>query len=173
MKKVLSLLVTLVMVLSCFFVFAGCKKVTYRVTTEEFFFSTDNGATYGNRRVEFPVGDTVYMQVVVFIESSDEKEHEISGELLIPNIQSVDAHYLKGQKITPIVDDVNGITTYPFEITTNEEWTFFFEFIPNSVGQLEMELTFDDQIDDRYDMINTIKMVEPEELAVEEDHSEN
>ncbi len=164
MKKVLSALMAGVMMFGLLTV-GGCKKkeVEYKVTVEDFFFSTDNGATYGNRRVEFPVGESVYMQVVVFIESDDEEEHVIEGELCIPNIQSVDAYYLKGQKITPKVDEVNEMTTYPFEITTNEEWTFFFEFVPNSEGNLDMELTFDDSIPARYDMTNTIKMVEEDD----------
>ncbi len=163
MKKALSALMTGVMVLGLLSV-GGCKKeVEYKVTEEEFYFSTDNGANYGNRRIEFPVGESVYMQVKVFIASDDEEEHTIEGELSIPNIQSVDAYYLKGQKITPKVDEVNGVTTYPFEITTNEEWLFFFEFVPNSAGNLDMELTFDDTIPARYDMTNTIKMVEVED----------
>ncbi|SDY46771.1 hypothetical protein SAMN02910264_02307 [Ruminococcaceae bacterium YAD3003] len=160
MRKVLSSFLAVAMILGCVFAFSGCKKPTFKVTTEEFYFSTDNGASYGNRRVEFEVGKSVYMQVVICIESSDKKEHEVSGELVIPDIKAVDAYYLKGQKITPDVDPINKTTTYPFTVTTNEEWTFFFEFVPNSVGKLEMELTFDDQVDEKYDMVNKIKLVE-------------
>lgn len=175
MKRTLSSLLAAVMLIGGLLAFSGCKKkdLTYKVSTEEFYFSTDNGSTYGNRRVEFPVGDSVYMQVVVLIESSDEEEHVIEGELSIPNIQSVDAYYLKGQKITPEVDDVNGVTTYPFEITTNEEWTFFFEFVPNSTGSIDMELSFDDTIPARYDLVNTIKIVEEDELDDAEDSNES
>lgn len=171
MKKVFSALLAGIVLSTSMLTCVGCsevssilpeKEVKYKVTAEDFYFSTDNGSTYGNRRVEFPVGESVYMQVVVFITSDDNKEHDIEGELIIPNVQAVDAYYLKGQKITPEVDEVNGVTTYPFEITTNEEWTFFFEFVPNSEGDVDMELNFDDNIPAKYDMVNTIKMVEAE-----------
>lgn len=171
MKKVLSTILVGIMVVCGLTAFTGCedgksakdvfkKEITYKVVTEDFFFSTDNGATYGNRRVEFEVGQSIYMQVVICIESSDSKTHEIEGEFTMPNVQTANAQYLKGQKITPKVDHAKNITTYPFVITTNEEWTFFFEFTPEIAGTLEMKLTFDDQIEEKYDMTNTIKMVE-------------
>ena len=154
--------------------FTSCKKkeedkINYKVKKEDFFFSTNNGKKYGNGRIEFPVGDSVYMKLVVYIQSSDGEEHDISGELMIPNIQAVDSYYVKGQKITPEEDEVNETTTYPFEITTDEEWTFIFEFIPNETGKLTMELSFDDSIAEKYDMTNTIKIVEKDDLDDDED----
>ena len=156
---------TSVLVFSTASGFSGCGKKKksskdYKVRSEEFFFSTDNGKHYGNGRVEFPVGDSVYMKVVVYIESKDGDGHDVEGQLSIPNIEAVDSYYLKGQKITPEVDDINELTTYPFEITTDEEWVFLFEFVPNEVGKLTMDLSFDDSIDEKYDMTNTIKIVE-------------
>lgn len=171
MKKIISTLLAGIMTIGGMLALSGCngdksgnnvfkKEITYKVVTEDFFFSTDNGATYGNRRVEFEVGKSVYMQVVICIESSDSKPHEIQGEFIMPYVDSLNARYLKGQEITPSTDYANKITKYPFVITTNEDWTFFFELTPNSAGTLDMKLTFDDQIDEKYDMTNTIKMVE-------------
>lgn len=172
MKKLLSIVLALVMV-STVVSLSGCSEPPvekgYKVSMEEFYFSTDNGATYGNRKVEFEVGKSVYMQVVVSVENKDpedDKIREIQCQLTIPNITSVDAYYLKGQKITPEVDAINGITTYPFVVTTGEEWEFFFEFVPNTVGSIEMELVFDDNVSEKYDMTNTIKFVEPKETEV-------
>jgi len=175
-KSKLSLLLATTILLASASGFTACGKKSkdkdknsYKVKAEEFFFSTDNGKHYGNGRVEFSVEKTVYMKVVVYIESSDGEEHDVSGTLTIPKIKSVDAHYLKGQKITPEEDEVNGITTYPFEITTNEEWTFLFEFIPNEVGKIKMDLSFDDSIAEKYDMTNTIKIVKDDEIEDEDD----
>lgn len=171
MKKRIAMLMSLVMMVAGMSLLSGCGKeeLTYNVDKEEFYFSTDNGSTYGNRKVEFEVGKSVYMQVVVDVTSSDEKPHDITGELKIPNIQAVDAYYLKGQKITPNEDSLNDYTVYPFTITTNEDWTFFFEFVPNSEGSIQMELTFDENVPEKYDMINTIKLVQPSEDANADD----
>lgn len=171
MKKRIEMLISLVMMVAEMLLLSGCGKeeLTYNVDKEEFYFSTDNGSTYGNRKVEFEVGKSVYMQVVVDVTSSDEKPHDITGELKIPNIQAVDAYYLKGQKITPNEDSLNDYTVYPFAITTNEDWAFFFEFVPNSEGSIQMELTFDDNVPEKYDMINTIKLVKPSEDASADD----
>ena len=158
MKRVLKVVMVMALVvISC----AGCdpEPPAYSVSKKEFFYSTDNGSSYGNRRIEFEVGKSVYMQLVINVKSDDEKSHDITGHLKIPNVKSVDAHYLKGQKITPNQDDISGFTIYPFNITTNEDWTFFFEFVPNNVETLQMELLFDDPVPDKYDDINTIKIV--------------
>lgn len=180
MKKALSAILVGLLIICGMIAFAGCKKdengsvknpfkkdVTYKVVSEDFYFSTDNGATYGNRRVEFEVGKSVFVQVVICIESSDKKPHDISGELTLPNVQTVNAQYLKGQKITPQIDEANKLIKYPFVITTNETWTFFFEFKPTGEDTIEMKLTFDDQIEDRYDMVNTIKMVKASTVSSE------
>lgn len=175
MKKKITMLMSLIMMVASMLILSGCGKdeITYTVDKEEFYFSTDNGSTYGNRKVEFEVGKSVYMQVVAKVTSSDEETHDITGELKIPNIQAVDAYYLKGQKITPNEDSLNDYTVYPFTITTNEDWTFFFEFVPNSEGSLQMELTFDDNVPDKYDMINTIKLVQPSEDTKDDAKTEN
>ena len=58
MKKKLSLLVTSVLVFTTASGFSGCSKKKekdsskkYKVRSEEFFFSTDNGKHYGNGRL--------------------------------------------------------------------------------------------------------------------------
>ena len=76
-------------------------------------------------------------------------------------INAIDAYYLRGQKITPTVDSINNITTYPFTISTNEDWTFIFEFSPSSEARVQMSLDFEDPIPDMYDGIYTIKFVAP------------
>ena len=93
--------------------------------------------------------------------TKEEKEN-ISGSLTIPNITAIDAYYLRGQKITPTVDEINNVTTYPFTITTNEDWTFIFEFVPSNEARVQMALDFEEPIPDIYDGIYTIKFVNPE-----------
>ena len=134
--------------------------ITYSVDKHEFYFSTDNGSTYGNKRIEFEVGKSVYMQLVIKVGSSDDKKHDITGQLKIPNVKTVDSYYMQGQKITPNQDDINGFSIYPFDITTNEEWVFIFEFVPNSEEVIQMELEFDEPVPEKYKFIKAIKMVD-------------
>lgn len=92
----------------------------------------------------------------------------VECELTIPNITSVDAKYYDGIVITPLKDEVNGITTYPLKIKIsdkkienikNSEEYFTFQFIPNKESEITTTLIFDDNIAEGYDKINTIKFV--------------
>lgn len=91
----------------------------------------------------------------------------INGELIIPNITSVDAKYYDGGNITPLVDEVTGITTYPLTIGISDKKSegikddkyFLFQFIPNRESEISVKLIFDDNIAERYDRMNTIKFV--------------
>lgn len=141
----------------------GCtdNKTVYTVEKRDFFYSIDNGATYGNERVELEVGQTVLMKVLVTVLTNKNDKEEINGSLTIPNINAIDAYYLRGQKITPTIDTINNITTYPFTISTNEDWTFIFEFSPACEARVQMSLDFEDPIPDIYDGIYTIKFVNP------------
>lgn len=155
---------TLVLAIICIFSLVGCKKeepTVYTVEKRDFYYSIDNGATYGNERVELEVGKTILMKVLVTVTTNKETKESISGSLTIPNINAIDAYYLRGQKITPTIDAINNVTTYPFTISTNEDWTFIFEFSPSSEARVQMSLDFEDPIPDMYNGIYTIKFVAP------------
>ena len=163
-RRIMSLLLAIVCVFGVFGLTA-CndeEPTTYTVEKRDFYYSIDNGATYGNERVELEVGQTVLMKVLVTVTTNKEEKENISGSLTIPNITAIDAYYLRGQKITPTVDEINNVTTYPFTITTNEDWTFIFEFVPSSEARVQMALDFEEPIPDIYDGIYTIKFVNPE-----------
>lgn len=89
----------------------------------------------------------------------------VECELIIPNITSVDARYLKGGNITPLIDEVAGITTYPMKIGISYEKSeditnsFLFQFIPNKESEISMRLIFDDNIAEQYDRMNTLIFV--------------
>lgn len=92
----------------------------------------------------------------------------VECELIIPNITSVDAKYYDGTVISPLIDELAGITTYPLKIgisdkknedITNLEWSFTFQFIPNKESEISVKLIFDDNIPQQYDKISTIKFV--------------
>lgn len=162
-KRILSLLLAIVCLFSVFSM-TSCgddEPTTYSVEKRDFYYSIDNGATYGNERVELEVGQTVLMKVLVTVTTNKEEKENISGSLTIPNITAIDAYYLRGQKITPTVDEINNVTTYPFTITTNEDWTFIFEFVPSNEARVQMSLDFEEPIPDIYDGIYTIKFVNP------------
>lgn len=148
---------------TCLFGLASCKKeaTVYTVEKRDFYYSVDNGSTYGNERVELEVGQTVLMKVLVTITTNKDTKEDIHGSLSIPNITAIDAYYLRGQKITPSIDTLNNVTTYPFTVSTNEDWTFIFEFSPSSEARVQMSLDFEDPIPDMYDGVYTIKFVNP------------
>ena len=75
----------------------------------------------------------------------------------------MDAYYYSGQKITPVKDDINNVTVYTFTIATNDTSLYFFKFVPTSASTVQMELDFEDPVPERYDTINTIEFVVPEE----------
>ena len=92
----------------------------------------------------------------------------VECELIIPNITSVDAKYYDGTVISPLIDELAGITTYPLKIgisdeksedITNLEWSFTFQFIPNKESEISVRLIFDDNIPQQYDKMSTIIFV--------------
>ena len=163
-NKLFNILVIIICVFGIM-ILSGCKEepTIYSVEKREFYYSLDNGSTYGNERYELEVGQTVLMKVIVCVTTNKEDKEQVTGMLSIPKIDAVDAYYLRGQKMTPTQDDINNITTYNFTITTNEEWTFIFEFSPNEAAMVQMELDFDDPIPEIYDVLNSIKFVNKEE----------
>lgn len=158
-RKVLCLILGSI----CLSKLASCqeKETIYTVEKRDFYYSIDNGATYGNERFELEVGQTVLMKVLVTVVTNKSEKEMINGSLTIPNINAIDAYYIRGKKITPTIDAINNITTYPFTISTNEDWTFIFEFQPASEARVQMSLDFEEPIPEIYDGIYTIKFVNP------------
>ncbi|MDY3903782.1 MAG: hypothetical protein SO007_01145 [Candidatus Enteromonas sp.] len=158
-RKVLCLILGSI----CLSGLASCqeKETVYTVEKRDFYYSIDNGATYGNERFELEVGQTVLMKVLVTVTTNKNEKEMINGSLTIPNINAIDAYYIRGKKITPTTDAINNITTYPFTISTNEDWTFIFEFQPASEARVQMLLDFEEPIPEIYDGIYTIKFVNP------------
>ena len=100
--------------------------------------------------------------VVFFVKKTD--LDFVSGELVIPNITSVDARYLDGTKITPFTDEKSGATTFPFQIPISleekEQKDFLiFQFIAKKESEISVDLKFDDNIAEKYNKIETIKFV--------------
>ena len=168
--KILSILSAACCVLCA----AGCSEdeTIYTVDKKDFYYSFDNGATYGNERVELEVGKTILMKVLVTVNTNKTEAETITGTLTIPQITAIDAYYLRGQKITPEYDELNKLTHYPFTITTNEDWTFIFEFSPAAEARVQMSLDFDDPIPSIYDSLYTIKFVN-EVTGSDEDKTED
>lgn len=162
-RKILSLLLLLGSVTTL----ASCKPATY-VAHAEFFYSSDAGKTYGNRTKEFEVGKTVYMQLIVMIESTGKNSEKIDITLTIPKVTAVDATYYDGQIITPIDIDAQNIIKYPFTVVAAKEpveWPFVFQFIPNSPGEVKMSLEYEKEGLSIYNKQNTVKFIEPTESS--------
>ena len=179
MKKIVSIILAFVMLLSVCFACVACddendntgssgssgsSAIQYRAAAD-FFYSDDKGHTYGNGTKEYEVNETVYMKVKAKVTTNNTTAETIKVTLTIPNITALDAKYYDGQPITPTYDAVQNVTTYEFTIVAAsdaQEWEFVFQFIPNAAAEVTMKLTFDDKIDALYDKQNTVKFVEAE-----------
>ena len=165
-KKHLSILVLLLFT----FTLIACDSNTEYTANSEFYYSSDAGKTYGNRTKEFTVGETVYMQLIVKVDSTSKKTSEVTLTLTIPSITSVDAKYYDGQPITPVKDEINNLTSYTFTViasNNSSEWNFVFQFIPNNPGEITIKLEFDDNVPTLYDKQNTVKFIEEENSDVD------
>ena len=123
MKKIISLILTAILLITPCFVLTGCEfgnpvaKTVY-VATADFFYSEDNGHSYGNGKKVYSVGETVYMQVIVKITSNKETPEPISFRLTIPGVETVIAKYFDGQPVTPL-STTDGEVIYEFTIPAN------------------------------------------------------
>ena len=75
-KRILGLFLGFV----CLLGLAGCKlkETVYNVEKRDFYYSIDNGATYGNERVELEVGQTILMKVLVTVTTNKKDKEEIN-----------------------------------------------------------------------------------------------
>ncbi len=170
MKKIVSLVMVAVMMLSACLALVSCGEEeieTYYVANADFFYSDDLGHSYGNGTKEYNVGEAVYMKVIARVNSTQEVPEPIKLTLTIPNITAVSATYFDGQPITPTIDVVKNVTIYEFTVPTNlpadsKAGEFVFQFVPNSEARVTLTLEFDDKVEPMYDKINTVLFVAPE-----------
>lgn len=162
LKKSTITIVTLMICIISAFTLSGCGKTTYTVSSE-FYWSSDAGATYGNRTKEYEVGENVYMQLIVRVDSTSKTQEEVGVTLTIPYVQDVVSKYMDGQIITPEVDELNHTTTYNFTVIASKsasDTNFVFKFIPTKATDITITLTFDDKISSIYDKQNTIAFID-------------
>ena len=79
-RRIMSLLLAIVCVFGVFGLTAcnDDEPTTYTVEKRDFYYSIDNGATYGNERVELEVGQTVLMKVLVTVTTNKEEKENSS-----------------------------------------------------------------------------------------------
>ena len=169
LKRIFALFFAIIM---CMNVATACDKEDVKKIGEPeyravsgFYYSSDNGHTYGDGTKEYSVGKTVYMKVKFKVISNKKKASTVSVVLSIPNIESVDAQYLDGQVIKPEYDAKNNVTSYTFTASASkepEEQECVIQFIPKAVGSFTMTLVFDDNVDPSYDSQSTLVFVEEE-----------
>ena len=162
MRRVISVLVCIMEILVGVFGVTGCSSESsgYEVDTADIFYSIDSGKTYCDGPVIIGVGESAVLMVVVEVESNDGKAHSFYGEVRVSG-DAANVSYLKGQSTEPVFDEAGGVA-YPFEITTNEECRLYLEVVPNCAGCVDLELTFDDSLPDKYDVVEKIKVEEQE-----------
>lgn len=149
----------------------GCNGKTEYTAQSGFYWSSDAGATYKNGTKEYEVGENVYMQLIVRVDSTGDSQDKIGLTLTIPYVQDVVSKYYDGQTITPEVDELNHTTTYNFTVIASKnasDTKFIFKFIPTKATDITLTLTFDDKIDSIYDKQNTITFIESKSSTPEE-----
>jgi hypothetical protein len=154
-----SLMVCFITVL----VLTGCGSKAEYTASSGFYWSSDAGATYKNGTKEYEVGENVYMQLIVRVDSTRKSQDKIGVTLTIPYVQDVVSKYYDGQVITPEVDELNHTTTYNFTVIASNNATdskFIFKFIPTRATDITMTLIFDDNVDPIYYKQNTITFIE-------------
>lgn len=165
MKKTITVIILVVVLLLGVVGIIGrdwFTETTYRAETQ-FLFSNDNGHSYVSGKIEHAVGEIVNMKVKLGVLSNKSKETQVKVVLTIPNIESVDAKYIRGQNITPVFDPVKNVTTYELTVNASKKPVpveCVIQFKPNSVGDVGMTLIYDDNIDSSYDLLNTLVFVE-------------
>lgn len=161
MKKI-STLLSLFVCLIVTFSLVSCGTIEYDVTSK-FYWSSDGGATYKDGSKEYAIGENVYMQLKVKINSTSKKQEKINVTLTIPYVQDIISKHLDGQIITPEYDELNHIAIYNFKViacSNAREEIFVFRFIPTKATDITLFLAFDDTIDPMFDKQNTITFIE-------------
>lgn len=162
-KKITAMFTSLAICFMAVLALTRCSKTEYTASSG-FYWSSDAGATYKNGTKEYEVGENVYMQLIVRVDSTGKSQDKIGVTLTIPYVQDVVSKYYDGQVITPEVDELNHTTTYNFTVIASNSATdskFIFKFIPTKATDITLTLTFDDNVDSIYDKQNTITFIEP------------
>lgn len=170
-KKTKALMASLAICFASGLALTGCNSETEYTALSGFYWSSDAGATYKNGTKEYEVGENVYMQLIVRVDSTGDSQDKIGLTLTIPYVQDVVSKYYDGQVITPEVDELNHTTTYNFTVIASKNASdskFIFRFIPTKAADITLTLTFDDKIDTIYDKQNTITFIEPKSSTTEE-----
>lgn len=124
---------------------------------------------YAQNRKEFDVGENCYMKYILSIRSSNSKGNgkELGLTIAIPKITNVQATKMDGGQIPPEHDEINNVTTYKMtavaykDVSDKPDFGCVFQYIPNDVGYIQINFTFDSPIKSSYNMQSTITFVQP------------
>ena len=124
------------------------------------FFSVDNGRSYTDGVRVLPVGQEIFMKVFIQVSYQHDKDVKIvKADIIIPNVDGIEAFYNTGQFLTPKKDLVNGILTYSPSIIAKkvpEEVILTFKFIPLKSGLQSLRIIFDENLVSSEDYFDTI-----------------
>lgn len=139
-----------------------CKKPTF-VAVSDFFWKKEGDSNYGNMTFDLETGKDANMLLKVKVVSDTDRQQEIGAKLIIPYVKDVISYYKKGQPITPVVDELNNITTYNFVVLASKnpvDTELYFKFKPIAALDVTMILEFDEQVHRSFDKQMTISFVD-------------
>ncbi len=153
------------------------SEIIYQATTR-FLYSTDGGASWSETIQEIPINTTYYLAVEMQVTQSEETKEEktVVSTITIPSTNVLDC-YLDdhpGVSITGKEDAETNSISYDFNIvagTSPSKFRVVFECKPIDVGRAEVQVVYDDNVSDSWDVSGTIKYVEASD-ASEESSSE-
>jgi len=128
----------------------------------KFYYSQDNGKSYGDSRRQLLVGTTAYMKIMLAIAENIDKTMVVNVDIKIPNIKGIEATYNRGQNIPSKDDAVNNCVIYTASIVpalSPDTTEMVFKFVPLSEGDVSMSVTYDDNVLALYDYLETVSFV--------------
>lgn len=155
-------IVNIIMLMVFIFLLTGCSNdISYEAQTT-FQFTDGQGNPYSNLQTEFVVGQTIYLRLHIWVNSTSKDVSEVDALLTIPKIQNVGANYLDGPIIPSENDNINQLTKYSFKLAASESSTtrtLVFQFIPQQEGNITITLIFGDILNSSYDVQKTVIFV--------------
>jgi hypothetical protein len=132
-------------------------------TRVNIFFSVDDGRVYTSGVRVLPVNKTVFMKIFIEVAYNNASNTLVGAEVILPNVEGIEAFYNSGQVLSPDQDLVNNLIIYKPQFIAKQvpdEYVLTFKFIPLKAGNQKIRIIFDEKILPTEDYEDTISFVE-------------
>lgn len=161
-KSIIRFILVLVMIVT---MLAGCgeKVPTFTAnTTINYMSGDDSDWKYVNQQKEFPGDEHCYVRIsctpITDIKEGIDAEVTVTYRFTYTGVAKIEL----SDGIAKIVEGAeNGVVEYTRTLRANKEKAaaediVIFQYTPNGEGSVTLEVIYDDQVEDRYDVRNTV-----------------